>query len=156
MDYTLLIEKLNSLPQWSIYVIYIVLTFISLIVYFKIFFKLLKEVQSIYTLQSANDRLFMTKVVGYIFIGLFLVEFLFFATCFTLLLKKLLLLSIGLFGFFYIKSSFNLLNQLLTVKFTPHLIQSEDKEFYYLCGEINLENGIYYLDSPFLDDKIRI
>lgn len=156
MDYTLLIEKLNSLPQWSIYVIYIVSVFISLIIYFKIFFKLLAEVQSIYTIETGNDRLFMTKVIGYFFICLFLIEFFFFSTCFTLLIKKLFLLIIGLIGFAYVKSSFSLLDQILTAKFTPHVIKKDDGDFNCLCGDVIFENGYYYLESPFLDDKIRI
>ena len=155
MDYETIILTLNGLPKWSIYVIYAVIVIISLIIYFKIYSRLLDEVLKIQSISSGNDRLLMTKIVGFFKAITFLVEFFFFSTCFTLALKKILLLLIGIIGFLYIRSSFKVLDTILTIKFTPHLIKAED-DFAFLFASIDKENNGYYLDAPFLGDKFRI
>ena len=54
----------------------------------------------------------------------------------------------------YIKSSLNLFDHIISLKYTPHLL--DELEYTCLSGEVIKERGCYYLDSPFLDDKLKL
>lgn len=152
MDFIL--DKIKNLPNWSIYVIFIVIIFILLSIYFKIYFKLLDELTTFITLQTANDRLLLSKVSGYFILFLLLMVYFIMSTHFTILVPKLALLVFWLIALAYVKSSFNLFDHIISIKYTPHLVK--EFEFISLCGEIIKENDGYYLDASFKENKIKL
>lgn len=127
---------------------------IFLKIYFFIFFKNLKSLTMFMSVQTANEKLFLNKVVGYILLFLSFIVFCFLSRRFNILLPEIGLIIIWLIQLAYILTSFSLFDQIISVKYTPHLL--EEPEYFCLCGEIIKENGKYLLDSPFSSDKIEL
>lgn len=149
-----LILKIQALPIWSIYVIYIISIFILLKIFFKILKKTLLELDSFVSLSSANEKLYLDKVIGYVSLFLLFIEYCFFNNRFDTLGFKIILIILWLICLIYIKSSLNLFDHIISLKYTPHLL--DELEYTCLSGEIIKERGCYYLDSPFLDDKLKL
>lgn len=149
-----LILKIQALPIWSIYVIYIISIFILLKIFFKILKKTLLELDSFVSLSSANEKLYLNKVIGYVSLFLLFIEYCFFNNRFDTLGFKIILIILWLICLIYIKSSLNLFDHIISLKYTPHLL--DELEYTCLSGEIIKERGCYYLDSPFLDDKLKL
>lgn len=149
-----LILKIQALPIWSIYVIYIISIFILLKIFFKILKKTLLELDSFVSLSSANEKLYLNKVIGYVSLFLLFIEYCFFNNRFDTLGFKIILIILWLICLIYIKSSLNLFDHIISLKYTPHLL--DELEYTCLSGEVIKERGCYYLDSPFLDDKLKL
>lgn len=149
-----LILKIQALPIWFIYVIYIISIFILLKIFFKILKKTLLELDSFVSLSSANEKLYLNKVIGYVSLFLLFIEYCFFNNRFDTLGFKIILIILWLICLIYIKSSLNLFDHIISLKYTPHLL--DELEYTCLSGEVIKERGCYYLDSPFLDDKLKL
>ena len=150
----LIIDNIKNLPSWSIYIIFILIIFVLLKIYFNIYYKLLKELTTFITLQTANERLFLSKISGYLILLLLFFIYCIMSTHFTILLPKLILLGIWIISICYVRSSFNLLDHIISIKYTPHLV--DEFEYISLCGEIIKETNGYYLEASFTEDKIKL
>lgn len=149
-----LILKIQTLPIWSIYVIYIISILILLKIFFKILTKTLLELDSFVSLSSANEKLYLNKVIGYVSLFLLFIEYCFLNNRFDTLGFKIILIILWLICLIYIKSGLNLFDHIISLKYTPHLL--DEIEYTCLSGEIIKERGCYYLDTPFLDDKLKL
>ena len=149
-----IILKIQSLPIWSIYVIYIVTIFVLLKIFFKIFFKTLLELNSFVSLSSANQKLYLNKMIGYVSLFILFLEYCILQTRFETLSYKIFLIVLWVICLLYIKSSLSLFDHIISLKYTPHLL--DELEYTSLSGEIIQEKGCYYLDSPFMEDKLKL
>lgn len=147
-------DTINKLPSWSIYIIFVTFVFIILKIYFKFYYKLLNELTNFTSIQTANEKLFLNKICGYFLLFLLFIIFYCLGTYFSILIPKLALFVIWLIALAYVKSSLNLFDHIISLKYTPHLLK--ELEYTSLCGEIITENGVYYVDTPFQPNKIKL
>ncbi len=147
MTYNQINSYIKTLPSWSIYVIFIVLIFILFKIYFWFYFKNLGQLTPFTSLQNAMEKLFLNKVVGITFLLISMTAFFFLSNKFTIMIPKIFLLLIWAIQLMYTISSFTLFDHIISVKYTPHLL--EEKEYFCFCGEVRKEDGKYILDSSF-------
>lgn len=147
-------EYIKTLPAWSIFVIFGVLVLVLLKIYFWIYFKNFNSLTMFTSVQTANEKLFLNKMVGWITLFISFVAFCFLSKRFTILVPEIVLILIWAIQLVYVLSSFPLFDQIISVKYTPYLLK--EIEYFCLCGEIEQENGKYVFDSPFIEEKIEL
>lgn len=148
------ISIIENLPDWSVYLIFITYIFIMLKIFFKIFDSALFSLNNNISLSTANEKLSLVKLIGYVSLFVTILVYCFLSMCFSILLPKLILLLIGIIQIVYIKSAINLLDHIISIKHAPHTL--EKLEYTCLCGEIITEKGSLYLDYTFSEEKIKL
>lgn len=153
--YDWIVAEMTAMPRWGVLLLFAVISFILVKIYFKIFKKLFIGFVPYMSATAANEKLVILKGVGYPFmIVLFAIALLIYHNLLFLLVDRAILVLIWLIAFAYIKSGFNLMDHLISVKYAPHLVK--EMEIVTLCGEVLQENGSYYLDTPMFDDKVKL
>lgn len=145
---------IKTLPAWSIFVIFIVIVFVLIKIYFWFYFKKMAQLTMFTSLQTAMEKLFLNKVVGITFLLVSMTAFFFLSNKFTILIPKIALLLIWVIQLVYTVSSLTLFDHIISVKYTPHLL--EEKEYFCVCGEVRKEDGKYILDTSFRLDPIEL
>lgn len=145
---------IKTLPDWSIFVIFIIIIFVLFKFYFWFYFKNLEQLTQFTSLQSAMEKLFLNKVVGITLLLVSMTCFFFLSNKFSIMIPKMALLLIWIIQLVYTISSFTLFDHIISVKYTPHLL--EEKEYFCFCGEVKKEDGKYVLDSSLRLEPIEL